>query len=75
MGRKASTDSLKDEDIKIKQKAQQSLKAKYLTGDLGEDLSADLNYTLKRLIRGLCSDNHFVKKGFFLASVMVLSRF
>jgi len=48
------------------------MKAKYLTGDLGEGLSADLNYTLKRLIRGLCSDNHLVKKGFFLASVMVL---
>ena len=38
-------------------------------------MSADLNYTLKRLVRGLYSDNHAVKQGFFLASVMVLNRF
>jgi len=31
-------------------------------------MSADLNYTLKRLIRGLTSSNHAVKKGYFLAS-------
>lgn len=38
-------------------------------------MSADLNYTLKRLVRGLNSENHTVKQGFFLASVMVLNRF
>jgi len=38
-------------------------------------VSADLNYTLKRLVRGLASENHAVKQGFFLASVLVLSRF
>ena len=38
-------------------------------------MSADLNYTLKRLVKGLNSDNHLVKQGFFLASVMVLNRF
>lgn len=38
-------------------------------------MSADLNYALKRLVRGLYSDNHAVKQGFFLASVVVLSRF
>jgi len=44
------------------------LKAKYTTGDLGEGMTADLNYALKRLIKGLCSNNHAVKKGFFLAT-------
>ena len=38
-------------------------------------MSADLNYALKRLVRGLYSDNHAVKQGFFLASVVVLGRF
>ncbi len=38
-------------------------------------MSADLNYTLKRLVRGLYSENHQVKQGFFLASVLVLSKF
>jgi DNA polymerase phi len=38
-------------------------------------VSADLNYTLKRLIRGLTSDNHSAKKGFYLATVLVLKRF
>ena len=38
-------------------------------------MSADLNYAVKRLIRGLCSDNHAVKKGYFLATSQVLSRF
>jgi hypothetical protein len=41
---------------------------KYLTGDLGDGMSADLNYAIKRLMRGLCSENHAVKQGFFLAS-------
>mmetsp|Transcript_36263 Transcript_36263/g.44217 ORF Transcript_36263/g.44217 Transcript_36263/m.44217 type:complete len:105 (+) Transcript_36263:88-402(+) len=53
----------------------QSFQQKYLTGDLGEGMSADLNYTLKRLVRGLTSDNHSVKRGFFLASVSVLRSF
>lgn len=48
---------------------------RYLTGDLGEDMSADLNYTVKRLIRGLTSDNHAVKQGYFLATSAVLARF
>ena len=38
-------------------------------------MSADLNYTLKRLVRGLYSENHSVKQGFFLGSVLVLSKF
>lgn len=38
-------------------------------------MSADLNYALKRLIRGLSSDNHAIKQGFFLATAQVLSRF
>ena len=48
---------------------------KYLTGDLGEGMSADLNYTLKRLVRGLTSDNHAVKRGFFLTTVSVIRSF
>lgn len=42
---------------------------------MGERVSADLNYALKRLVRGLASENHGVKQGFFLASVLVLGRF
>ncbi len=38
-------------------------------------MNADLNYTLKRLVRGLYSENHTVKQGFFLASVLVLTKF
>ena len=38
-------------------------------------MSADLNYTLKRLVRGLSSENHSVKRGFFLATVEVVRRF
>ena len=38
-------------------------------------MTADLNYSLKRLVGGLCSDNHLVKQGFFLSSVMVINRF
>jgi hypothetical protein len=46
-----------------------------LKGDLGEGMGADLNYTIKRLIRGLTSENHGTKKGFFMASVQVYARF
>lgn len=70
-GRRASTDSAS----KALEDAEKALKQKYLTGDLGEKVSADLNYTLKRLVRGLYSENHAVKQGFFLSSVLVLSRF
>jgi len=49
--------------------------AKYLSGDLGDDMSPDLNYALKRLVRGLTSDNHAVKQGYFLASSQVFARF
>ena len=38
-------------------------------------MSADLNYTLKRAINGLVSDNHTVKRGYFLVTVDVLNRF
>ena len=38
-------------------------------------MSSDLNYTLKRLVRGLSSENHTVKRGFFLAIVEVIRRF
>ncbi len=41
--------------------AEKAIKSKYSTGDLGEKVNADLNYTLKRLIRGLYSENHTVK--------------
>lgn len=68
---KASTDSAS----KANEEAEKSIKAKYLTGDLGDKVSADLNYTLKRLVRGLYSENHQVKQGFFLTSVLVLSKF
>lgn len=70
-GRRASMDSTS----KAAESAEQALKARYSTGDLGEKVSADLNYSLKRLVRGLYSDNHQVKQGFFLASVLVLARF
>ncbi|CDW85691.1 dna polymerase v-like [Stylonychia lemnae] len=70
-GRKGSTDATS----KTAEIAEKSLKQKYSTGDLGEKVSADLNYALKRLVRGLNSDNHAVKQGFFLASVMVLNKF
>jgi len=80
IGRKASMDSQASKDAekkqnKIKQKAEDSIKQKYSQGDLGEKMSPDLNYALKRLVKGLNSDNHAVKQGFFLASVMVLNRF
>jgi len=38
-------------------------------------MSADVNYTVKRLVRGLASDSHQLKKGFFLALSQVLDRF
>jgi hypothetical protein len=56
-GRRASMDSTS----KAAEDAEQALKKKYATGDLGEKVSPDLNYTLKRLIRGLFSENHAVK--------------
>lgn len=52
-----------------------AFKQRYLTGDLGEGMTADLNYTVKRLVRGLTSDNHAVKRGFFLATVSVVRCF
>ena len=59
--RRASADEEEEKQLN-------ALKAKYLTGDLGDGMTADLNYALKRLVRGLCSDNHSVKKGYFLAA-------
>ena len=38
-------------------------------------MSADLNYALKRIVKGLTSENHLVKQGFFLAASQVFSRF
>ena len=76
---KRRTSSVGEEaDLKAeerKAKKLQAFKQKYETGDLGEAMSADLNYTLKRLVKGLTSDNHLVKKGFFLAAVEVVRRF
>lgn len=66
---------VKGADNKASESATAAMKAKYLTGDLGEKMSADLNYTLKRLVRGLYSENHSVKQGFFISSVLVLNRF
>ena len=63
------------EEAKTKKKAADSLRQKYNQGDLGDKVNADLNYSLKRLVRGVCSENHTVKQGFFIASVMVFNRF
>ena len=70
---KRRTSSVDENDARGKQLA--LLHKKYLTGDLGDSMSADLNYALKRLVRGLCSENHTVKKGFFLTTVQVMARF
>lgn len=59
----------------MKAKKQEAFKQKYLTGDLGDGMSADLNYTLKRLNRGLSSESHSDKRGHFLAAVEVVRRF
>lgn len=64
--RRASSVDEKNEEKKTKS---QNLQEKYLKGDLGDGMGADLNYTIKRLIRGLTSENHATKKGYFLASV------
>jgi hypothetical protein len=70
--RRASSVDEKNEEKKTKTA---NLQEKYLKGDLGEGMGADLNYTIKRLIRGLTSENHATKKGFFMASVQVYARF
>ena len=70
---KRRASSIDDNDPKAKQLAK--FQQKYLSGDLGEGMSADLNYTLKRVISGLTSDIHNVKKGFFLVAVEVFTRF
>ena len=72
--RRASSTDEKDDKV-VKAKMLMKLQEKYLTGDLGDQMSADLNYTLKRLIGGVCSDNHQIKKGFFIALVAVCRRF
>ena len=72
--KRASSHDDKDEKV-IKAKMLAKLQEKYLKGDLGDDMSADVNYTLKRLIGGVVSDNHQMKKGFFVALVAVLGRF
>ena len=50
------------------------LRERYAKNDLG-NLIADVNYALKRLVKGMNSENHAVKKGFFLALVEVLKAF
>ena len=50
------------------------LREQYAKNDLG-NLIADVNYALKRLVKGMNSENHAVKKGFFLALVEVLKAF
>jgi hypothetical protein len=72
--KRASSHDEKDEKV-IKAKMLAKLQEKYLKGDLGDDMTADVNYTLKRLIGGVVSDNHQMKKGFFVALVAVLGRF
>jgi hypothetical protein len=72
--RRASSMDENDEKV-LKAKRQAKFFEKYLKGDLGEEMSADLNYTLKRLIDGVISDDHSVKKGFFVALVSVFARF
>ena len=73
VARKASLDSADHEKHKLK--AQEAIRKNYLQGDLGQGMSADLNYSLKRLVRGLTSETHSVKRGFFLAAVLVFKRF
>jgi len=65
-------DETSKKDDKKKTTKMQAFQAKYSTGDLGEGMSVDLNYTLKRLVRGLTSEEHSIKRGFFLATVSVL---
>ena len=72
--RASSTEGAAAEE-KRKAKKLAAFQQKYLTGDLGEGMSADLNYTLKRLVMGLSSENHTVKRGFFVATVEVVRRF
>ena len=72
--RRASSTDEKDEKV-LKAKMLAKLQEKYLKGDLGDDMSADLNYTLKRLIGGVTSEDHTIKKGFFIALVAVFKRF
>ncbi len=50
------------------------IREKYSNEDLGK-LTPDVNYTIKRLIKGMNSENHAVKKGFFLALASVLKTF
>lgn len=52
----------------------ESLLKKYQSGDLGQ-ISADLNYTLKRLISGLSSELSVHKQGYFLTLVLLLKAF
>ena len=75
--RASSMDEAKEQPELAKKKATKlaAFQQKYLTGDLGDGMSADLNYTLKRLNRGLSSENHRDKRGFFLANVEVVRRF
>jgi hypothetical protein len=75
MKRRASSIDESHGDGDKQKKTLQQFQQKYLTGDLGEGMSADLNYTLKRLIRGLTSDDHSVKRGFFLGTCDVVARF
>jgi hypothetical protein len=66
---------VKSKGEKDKKSTEGQLMDKYGKGDLGDNMSPDVNYTLKRLARGMLSEIHGVKKGFFLANTMVLSKF
>jgi len=78
MGRKRaeSVDSTTVLDKKGKEKKKAfAVIQKYAKGDLGAAMTPDLNYTIKRLVRGLTSDSSSTKKGFFYASTQVYARF
>ena len=70
---KRRASSIDENDPKAKSLAK--FQQKYLSGDLGEGMSADLNYTLKRVINGLTSDIHNIKRGYFLVAVDIFTRF
>ena len=69
------TSDVDQAEEKRRVKKVEAFQQKYLTGDLGDGMSADLNYALKRLVRGLSSENHTVKRGYFLVTVEVARRF
>jgi len=48
---------------------------KYSKGDFGTAVFADLDYSIKRIISGLSSENSEVKEGYFLVLVLLFKNF